>query len=825
MKSRGWIVGIAAALVLTAVQALAQTGTVSGKVFDADGSPLRGITARIVVLQKTTASNSSGVYTLNSVTPGTHTLLLSGVGFKTKARTIRVEANVTTLLDDTMAVEAKNMEEVVVYGVSRREQKITDAPAAVSVVLPEDVQRATAHGQAARTLTSFQGVDVVQSGMNDFNVNTRGFNNSINRRVLVMTDGRDMSTPLLNLVEWNSFQTNLADIKTIEVVRGPGSALYGSNAYNGVVNIITNAPKDVLGTRLSVTGGQFGTFRADARHAREITDALSIKANIGYSQQNQDWITSRDITDTINPGARGSLEYAGLAPDVRGNRFGIGNIGNIDSLINARRKAYNISGSLRADYELNTTDKIITEIGYSEYGNEFFVNQTGRILIPQVTKPYARLAYASPRVNVQAHYYNRNTPIPQIVMNAAASSAERSNVVVIDAQWNDSYLDNDLKLILGASHEYQHVNTSIVGALPLLSPDNLHNNFSGVYGQLEYNILKNLQFVGAARFDRSTFFENQFSPKAAIVYSPVANHTFRATFNRSFLRPSYGDLNRRSPAGPPRTDLAAIDSSIAAQFGVQRLGLGVASRWNNGNPNISVESAQSFELGYKGIITSQLYVTVDAYYNRRANFISVPLGGLAPEVYPTLRYGNVQADSALRARLNPTNAPAGLNDYDRLARDVNGAAALIVSTRNIGIVNEYGLEFGANYYATNNLLLGVNASFLDFNVQDNQTSVRILPNASPRRINISAQYTEPKLFDAGFVFRYVEGFDWIAGTVSGGVPAYAVLDLNASLDMSRWVDGVRLGVSVTNALDRRHYQIFGGTILQRYATATLSYQF
>lgn len=801
-------------LVFTTTTTVAQTGTVAGKIFNQNGEPIPAVTIQIPSLSIGTFTTKAGVYNLSNVKPGRHILIMRGIGLTQRSREVLVNANETTIVDDTLQQESLIMNEVVVYGASRREQKITEAPAAVSVVMPEDIQRATAHGQAARTLTSFQGVDVVQSGMNDFNVNTRGFNNSINRRVLVMTDGRDMSTPLLNLVEWNSFQTNLADIKTIEVVRGPGSALYGSNAYNGVVNIITNAPKDVLGTRVSVTGGQFGTFRADARHAREINDQLSIKANVGYSQQNQDWVTSRDVT------AGGALEYTGLAPDVRGNRLGVGAINNIDSLINARRKAYNISGSLRADYELNSTDKIIGEIGYSEYGNEFFVNQTGRILIPQVTKPYARLAYSSPRINVQAHYYNRNTPTPQIVMNAGASSAERSNVVVIDAQWNDSYLNNDLKLILGASHEYQHVNTSIVGALPLLSPDNLHNNFSGIYGQLEYNILRNLQFVGAARFDRSTFFENQFSPKAAIVYSPFENHTFRATYNRSFLRPSYGDLYRRSPAGPPR-NLATIDSTIAAQYGVQRLGLGSFARWNLGNPNVGVETAQSFEIGYKGIITNQLYVTVDAYYNRRANFISVPLAGLAPEVYAPYKpnsYGNAQADSALRAQI-------GATDYSRLALDVNGLPALIVSTRNIGIVNEYGLEIGANYYATDKLLLGVNASFLDFSVEDNQTSVRILPNTSPRRINISAQYTEPKLFDVGFVFRYVEGFDWIAGTFNGGVPSYAVLDLNASLDMSRWIQGVRLGVSVMNALDRRHYQIFGGTILQRYATATLSYQF
>ena len=113
-------------------------------------------------------------------------------------------------------------EEFTVYGASRIQQKITDAPAAISVLLPKEITRAASHGQVAKSIENIQGVDVVQSGMNDFNVNMRGFNNSINRRVLILLDGRDPSTPLLNLVEWNSFQTNMGDIAHIEVVRGPG---------------------------------------------------------------------------------------------------------------------------------------------------------------------------------------------------------------------------------------------------------------------------------------------------------------------------------------------------------------------------------------------------------------------------------------------------------------------------------------------------------------------------------------------------------------------------------------------------------------------------
>ena len=84
-------------------------------------------------------------------------------------------------------------------------------------------------------LQSVPGVDVVQSGVNDFNVNARGFNSSLNRRVLVLQDGRDLAIAFLGSQEWNGMTQPLEDLGKVEMVRGPGSALYGANAFSGVV--------------------------------------------------------------------------------------------------------------------------------------------------------------------------------------------------------------------------------------------------------------------------------------------------------------------------------------------------------------------------------------------------------------------------------------------------------------------------------------------------------------------------------------------------------------------------------------------------------------
>ena len=383
--------------------------SVNLKVTDMENRPLKNVMYRIDNKGGKTDANGIGNLQLSQ---GNYTIQLSLIGYASTTTSIEVIPSMSSL-SFKMEEKQTRTEDVTVYGASRRQQKITEAPAAISVVLPKELAMANSHGQVAKTIEAIQGVDVVQSGMNDFNVNMRGFNNSINRRVLVLLDGRDPSTPLLNLVEWNSFQTNMGDIASIEVVRGPGSALYGSNAYNGVINITSSAPKDIQGTRVSLTGGDYNTFRGDIRHAGGI-GSLYYKFNAGYSTQRQSWVNSRDTTKG------GTLEYPGLARDVAGNRSGIGMIANIDSLINANKNATNMFGSARFDYELGNEERVTAEMGFSRYGGEYFVNQTGRILINDVEKPYMRLAYNSSSLNVQAHWNRRNTITPQIVMNAAA---------------------------------------------------------------------------------------------------------------------------------------------------------------------------------------------------------------------------------------------------------------------------------------------------------------------------------------------------------------------------------------------------------------------
>lgn len=806
----------------------ASAGTVTGSVKSSDeNQPLVAASVAVMGTPRGAITDKNGSFRIANVKPGNYTMRVTAVGYMTEERLVEVSDSDTTKLVFALGLSTWNSNEVIVYAASRQPEKLTHAPAAISIIGPAQLERNEAHGSIGMSMQPLVGVDVAQSGANDFNINARGFNNSINRRMLVLIDGRDNSTPLINLNEWNSFSSALGDISSIEVVRGPGSALYGQNAYNGVVNMRTYAPSEVLGTRVSLGVGEWKTYRAAVRHAGQMND-LSYKFTLGASSQYNYSLTSRMI-DTTKP--NNGVEYLGLRNDVR-------------ALSDAHKRPFQVAATARFDYDLHNNDRIVLEGGYAASGNEMYVNQTGRLIVQRVEKPFARLAYNSERFNVQGIWNRRNTPDKQIVYNAMAASLETSDVYGVDAQYNNSLMDGKLKYVTGVMAEYQDINspayTDTIGVnsqgnpltegVGLTDPTHMIGRFLSGYAQAEYVASKMLSFIGAARIDASNVFNTQFSPKLAIVFQPESGHAFRLTYNRSFLRPAYTELYRKSPAGAPAnltrigSVVDSVTSAITGQPVSANLNLGVTPQWNLGNVTLTPETANSIEFGYRGKPVKGLSVEFSGYWNRRTNLISSPLGGLAPGLYAPVKSNtgtaefNAIADSVLRAELGKLNP-----NFSSMLATYNNGNALVIAPTNIAVVDELGAEVGATYFITDQFSLLANYAYIDVAVSDNTVPAqRILPNTSRHRINVGLDYLELGKYDASLNLKYVEGFNWIAGTQQGFVPAYAVLNFNAGVYV---VPEVRVGINAFNLLDREHYQIFGGTILRRQVTGNVTYTF
>src|SRR3989441_11903281 len=149
-------------------------------------------------------------------------------------------------LDELQAIE--------VTSVSKRPEKLSGAPSSVQVITGDDIRRAgaTSLPEALRLASNLQ---VAQIDSRSWAITARGFNNTSANKLLVLVDGRAVYTPLHAGVFWDAQDTLLEDVERIEVISGPGATLWGANAVNGVINIITKNAKDSQGGLVTVSGG------------------------------------------------------------------------------------------------------------------------------------------------------------------------------------------------------------------------------------------------------------------------------------------------------------------------------------------------------------------------------------------------------------------------------------------------------------------------------------------------------------------------------------------------------------------------------------------
>lgn len=185
---------------------------------------------------------------------------------------------------DFADLSLEQLSNIEVTSVSRRAERLSDAPASIFVITAEDIRRSgvTSLPEALRLAPNLQ---VARTSASQYAVSARGFNNSIGNKLLVLIDGRTIYTPLFSGVFWDAQDTMLEDVERIEVISGPGATLWGANAVNGVINVITRAASETQGALLTAgagnreTGGGFrygGALGADG-HYRVYAKGLDLQ--------------------------------------------------------------------------------------------------------------------------------------------------------------------------------------------------------------------------------------------------------------------------------------------------------------------------------------------------------------------------------------------------------------------------------------------------------------------------------------------------------------------------------------------------------------------
>jgi len=180
---------------------------------------------------------------------------------------------------------------VQVTSVSRRPQRLIQAAAAIQVITSEDIRRfgATSLPEALRLADN---LEVAQINAHDWAISARGFNADLANKLLVLIDGRAVYTPLYGGVLWNVQDYPLSDIERIEVISGPGGTLWGANAVNGVINIITKSARDTQGLHAEAAGGNKLDDQEELRYGAAPTAGMYMRAYGQYTGRGDDVTTT-----------------------------------------------------------------------------------------------------------------------------------------------------------------------------------------------------------------------------------------------------------------------------------------------------------------------------------------------------------------------------------------------------------------------------------------------------------------------------------------------------------------------------------------------------
>ncbi|HEY9385360.1 MAG TPA: TonB-dependent receptor [Gemmatimonadales bacterium] len=845
------------AALLAPLPAAAQgNGTVKGTVTQAaTGQPLVGV---IVTVNGTTvkgATNTRGAYSIENAPAGAQTLTFRWLGYRPIQVSATIAANGTTTVDAKMEQLPIQLSELQVTGASKVPERAVEAPAAFSIVEPRVLQANGITGQLPMALRDVPGIDIAQSGMNDFNVNARGFNSSLNRRVLVLQDGRDLAIAFLGSQEWNSMPVPSDDISKMELIRGPGSALYGANAFFGVLNITTPTAREVAGTKVTLGGGLLrpheqdgssfsGTsIRADARTAGVFYKGrLGYRLNAGFNQSDS-WSQSRTSVDCLDL----RREYADAVEDQAKHPIQTscevrplnGQTRDAAGVVSGQPKdTRNIYGSGRLDYYMNNGSVLTADAGMAQVENELFVTGIGRVQVIKAYRPYARLAWASQGFNVMAYFNGRNA-LPwrawkpaeqQFSLASGAPLLESSRIFHLEGQDIESFADGKGRLVFGASARNYRVNTSGSLMLPktatFAGDDKRSDYYYATFGQIEYQLSPTVRGVAAARVDVGTLIEPQFSPKLGLVFSPNEKNSFRVTMNRAFQTPNYSEFFLHAGAAPS-VNLSALEAGLRGPFAAALTTIPSGALFTTssavpvvalGNRDLQVETTLGFEAGYRGDLSSSVYVTLDAYLNRIRNFVTdlLPVSSLNVPSYPYWTLPalpsavNAATRSALlatiKSQLTAASAFAGAN----LTRDAAGKTVIALTYGNAGKVTQYGIEAGLGWQINRSLRTDGTLTLFDYTVNQDQVAKgdSLLANTPAAKGTISLSYAERQL-SAATSLRVVKGYSWAAGAFAGYIEPNVTLDANVAYDLN---NNLKVFLNGTNVLDNRKFSIYGGSV-------------
>ena len=447
----------------------------------------------------------------------------------------------------------------IVISVSKKPEDSFKAAAAITVISQEDIKLSGAT-HVAEVLRMVPGLQVARSDAGNWAISSRGFNDSFANKLLVVVDGRTVYTPLFSGVYWDIQDVVLEDIERIEVIRGPGATLWGANAVNGVINIITKRAEKTQGTYVSQLIGTQDKTITEGRYGGSVGDDLFYRAYAKYSE--------RRSTETTT-GENGN------------NDWDSGKAG------------------FRADYDVSSSRKITVQ------GDIYDADADLSIFPPTFTPPYftpVRGRLDSRGANLlgrwtETHgegiessfqaYYDFQSPSYPLL---------QQNIHTFDFDYQTSWSVNDRHhLVWGAG--YRLIDDDLPGT-PTISfaPQSRITSLLSAFGQDTITLVpKTLDLTVGSKFEKNDYTGFEMQPNARLSWYPTANQTVWTSVARAVRTPSRSEDDVRLNAF-----FDPVNGVMIQQFG---------------DRSMESEVLNAYEAGYRIRVTPKATIDAAAFYN------------------------------------------------------------------------------------------------------------------------------------------------------------------------------------------------------------------
>ena len=450
-------------------------------------------------------SDANGTLVLDNLAADVYTITASAQGYAEEVITnVELAADETKPVDIALSSEIIELDQVSVTA-SRRKEKVLEAPASVALLDDTEIKDRVAMS-VTEHLKSVRAVDVVTSGIGTSYVVVRGFNNVFSGTLLSLVDNRIASVPSLRVNAYSLIPTISEDIEQIEIVSGPGAALYGPNSANGVMHILTRSPFTSQGTTVSIGGGERRVFTGSLRHAGVINDTIGYKLTANYTR-GDDWQEGR---------AKEDIE------------------GKLEPIFDV----YAARGEFRVDYQPNDDTTAILASGLTQ-SSGIELTGIGAGQANNWTYGYTQARFIYKDLFAQA-FWNRSDAGDTYVLRSGQHTIDNSNLYV--GQIQHSYGIGDVqRFTYGLDVLLTRPDTE--GTINGVNEDNDNINEIGAYLQSETNILPQLKLIAAGRADNHNHLNDiVLSPRVALALQPNDDHNIRLTYNRAFDTPGTSNL-------------------------------------------------------------------------------------------------------------------------------------------------------------------------------------------------------------------------------------------------------------------------------------------